>query len=149
AGGRGGAAAGVAGQQVGTGGGIRRGGGSVPTPACLIAGGETTVTVRGKGRGGRCQEVALAAALALRDQRDIVLLAAGTDGSDGPTDAAGAIVDSGSAERARRHDADPVLGLEANNSNGVPGCSEALLGTGPTNTNLLDLYVVLVGASAS
>ena len=91
----------------------------------------------------------MAAALALRDQRDIVLLAAGTDGSDGPTDAAGAIVDSGSAERARRHDADPVLGLEANNSNGVLGCSEDLLVTGPTNTNLLDLYVVLVGASAS
>ena len=127
---------------------IREGRGPAPAPACLIAGGETTVTVRGKGRGGRCQEMALGAALALRDQRDIVLLAAGTDGSDGPTDAAGAIVDSGSAERARRHDADPVLGLEANNSNGVLGCSEDLLVTGPTNTNLLDLYLVLVGTSS-
>ncbi len=128
---------------------IRAGRGPVSAPGCLIAGGETTVTVHGKGRGGRCQEVALASALALQDQRDIVLLAAGTDGSDGPTDAAGAIVDGGSAERARRHGAEPVLGLEANDSNRVLGCSGDLLVTGPTNTNLLDLYLVLVGASSS
>ena len=127
---------------------IREGRGPVAAPACLIAGGETTVTVRGKGKGGRCQEVALAAALELRNQRDIVLLAAGTDGSDGPTDAAGAIVDGESAERARRQDADPVRGLEENDSNRVLGSSGDLLVTGPTNTNLLDLYLVLVGASS-
>ena len=128
---------------------IRASRGPVAAPTCLIAGGETTVMVRGNGRGGRCQEAALAAALSLQDQRDIVLLAAGTDGSDGPTDAAGAIVDGGSAERARRHGADPVLGLEANDSNRVLGCSGDLLVTGPTNTNLLDLYLVLVDASSS
>ena len=127
---------------------IREGRGPVAAPACLIAGGETTVTVRGKGKGGRCQEVALAAALELRNQRDIVLLAAGTDGSDGPTDAAGAIVDGESAERARRQGADPVRGLEENDSNRVLGSSGDLLVTGPTNTNLLDLYLVLVGASS-
>src|SRR5262249_57112060 len=59
-------------------------------PACLIAGGETTVTVRGSGKGGRCQEFALAAALELDPSDRITILAAGTDGTDGPTDAAGA-----------------------------------------------------------
>jgi len=138
----------VAGQLVGHGQGIRTGRGPVPTPACLIAGGETTVTIRGKGKGGRCQEVALAAALELRNQRDIVLLAAGTDGSDGPTDAAGAIVDGESAERARRQGADPVHGLEENDSNRTLRSSGDLLVTGPTNTNLLDLYLLLVGTSS-
>ena len=138
----------VAGQLVGHGQAIRTGRGPVPTPACLIAGGETTVTIRGKGKGGRCQEEALAAALELRNQRDIVLLAAGTDGSDGPTDAAGAIVDGESAERARRHGAEPVRGLEENDSNRILGSSGDLLVTGPTNTNLLDLYLVLVGTSS-
>ena len=139
----------VAGQLIAQGQAIRAGQGPERAPACLIAGGETTVTIRGKGKGGRCQEVALAAALALRSQQDIVLLAAGTDGSDGPTDAAGAIVDGESAERARRHGADPSLGLEENDSNRVLGFSGDLLLTGPTNTNLLDLYLVLVGASSS
>ena len=90
----------------------------------------------------------LAAALRLRDQHDIVLLAAGTDGSDGPTDAAGAIVDGESAERAHRHGADPGRGLEENDSNRVLGASGDLLVTGPTNTNLLDLYLVLVDTSS-
>jgi len=128
---------------------IRAGRGPVPAPACLVAGGETTVTVHGKGKGGRCQEAALAAALALRDQNDIVLLAAGTDGSDGPTDAAGAIVDRGSAERGRRRGVDPARGLEENDSNRILDASGDLLVTGPTNTNLLDLYLVLVGAPSS
>ena len=128
---------------------IRAGRGPVPAPACLVAGGETTVTVHGKGKGGRCQEAALAAALALRDQNDIVLLAAGTDGSDGPTDAAGAIVDRGSAERGRRRGVDPARGLEENDSNRILDASGDLLVTGPTNTNLLDLYLVLAGAPSS
>jgi hydroxypyruvate reductase len=71
-------------------------------PACLVAGGETTVTVRGKGRGGRCQEFALAAALELRPSDRITILAAGTDGTDGPTDATGAIVDGASIGRPAR-----------------------------------------------
>src|SRR2546425_4767418 len=68
-------------------------------PACLVAGGETTVTVKGGGRGGRCQEFALAAALSMRSGGPVTVLAAGTDGTDGPTDAAGAIVDGGSLDR--------------------------------------------------
>ncbi len=85
----------------------RPGRGRSPPPACLIAGGEITVTVRGAGRGGRCQELALAAALALDGVAGAALLAAGTDGSDGPTDAAGAIVDGGTAARARAQGARP------------------------------------------
>src|SRR5262249_47483669 len=77
-------------------------GGLVPTrPVCLIAGGETTVTIRGRGLGGRCQEFALAIVPELASTRDVVVLAAGTDGSDGPTDAAGAVVDPTTLERAR------------------------------------------------
>ncbi|HEX6211403.1 MAG TPA: DUF4147 domain-containing protein, partial [Methylomirabilota bacterium] len=72
---------------------------AMSAPACLIAGGETTVTVRGSGRGGRCQEFALAAALQLAEDEDLVVLAAGTDGTDGPTDAAGGIVDAGTVAR--------------------------------------------------
>jgi len=139
----------VAGRLIEQGQAIRAGRGPVAAPACLIAGGETTVTIHGKGKGGRCQELALAAALALSDQRDMVLLAAGTDGSDGPTDVAGAIVDGDSVRRARQRGADPILGLEANDSNHVLDGSGDLLVTGPTNTNLLDLYLVLVGAPSS
>lgn len=128
---------------------IRTGRGPVAAPACVIAGGETTVTIRGKGSGGRCQEFALAAALGLENQQDVVILAAGTDGSDGPTDAAGAIVDGESAQRARRHGADPARGLEDNDSNHVLGRSADLVVTGPTNTNLLDLYMLLVGGSST
>ena len=71
-----------------------------PTPFCLIAGGETTVTLRGDGRGGRNQELALAAGVALSGSPGVALLAAGTDGTDGPTDAAGAYVDGGTLRRA-------------------------------------------------
>ena len=81
---------------------LARLGAALPEPArpiCLIAGGETTVTLRGEGRGGRSQELALAAALALEGVEEVSLLAAGTDGSDGPTDAAGAFVDGWTIER--------------------------------------------------
>jgi glycerate 2-kinase len=124
---------------------IRAGRGPVSPPACLIAGGETTVTVRGPGQGGRCQELALAAALAMDGQRDIAVLAAGTDGTDGPTDAAGAIVDGDSAGRARARGLDPEARLADNDSYPVLAALGDLLTTGPTNTNLLDLYLVLVG----
>jgi len=109
-------------------------------PACLIAGGETTVVVRGRGRGGRCQELALAAALELRPDDDLVVLAAGTDGTDGPTDAAGAVVDR---DTVRRGGDDPRRHLDANDSYAYLTRSGDLLVTGPTNTNLLDLYLVL------
>jgi hydroxypyruvate reductase len=116
-------------------------------PAALIAGGETTVTVVGEGRGGRCQEVALAAALAIRASDEMTMMAAGTDGTDGPTDAAGAIVDSGTVARAQAVGLDAECALARNDSYALLAASEDLLRSGPTNTNLLDLYVVLHGAS--
>ncbi|MBI2156506.1 MAG: DUF4147 domain-containing protein, partial [Candidatus Rokubacteria bacterium] len=108
-------------------------------PACLIAAGETTVTVRGPGRGGRCQELALAAALDLRPGERLTVLAAGTDGTDGPTGAAGAIVDATSVPRGAAAGADARRALDDNDAHAFLGASGDLLVTGPTNTNLLDL----------
>jgi hydroxypyruvate reductase len=124
--------------------GIREGRGPVAAPACVIAAGETTVTVQGRGRGGRCQEFALAAALAMDGADGMVALAAGTDGTDGPTEAAGGIVDGESARRARALGQDPRARLEDNDSNPLLAALGDLVTTGPTNTNLLDLYLLLV-----
>jgi hydroxypyruvate reductase len=112
-------------------------------PACLIAAGETTVTVRGRGRGGRCQELALAASLALEPGDDLVVLAAGTDGTDGPTEAAGAVVDGSTAGRGAAAGLDPRAALDDNDAHTFLAATGDLLVTGPTNTNLLDLYLVL------
>ena len=112
-------------------------------PACLVAGGETTVTVKGRGKGGRCQEFALAAALELRPGDGFTVLAAGTDGTDGPTDAAGAIVDGETVGRGRAAGADPERALDDNDAHRFLRASGDLLVSGPTNTNLLDLYVLL------
>ncbi len=125
---------------------IKAGRGPIAAPACLIAGGETTVTVKGKGQGGRCQEFALAAALAMDGMGDVVVLAAGTDGTDGPTDAAGAIADGQSAARARAQGLDPATRLAENDSYSIFASLGDLVVTGPTNTNLLDLYVAVVGS---
>ena len=112
-------------------------------PACLIAGGETTVTVRGPGKGGRCQEFALAAALELEPTDRITILAAGTDGTDGPTDATGAIVDAGSIARGSAAGADARRALADNDAYRFLRASDDLLVSGPTRTNLLDLYVAV------
>ena len=117
----------------------------VGPPGCLIAGGETTVTVRGSGLGGRCQEFALAAALALQGMEDVVVLAAGTDGRDGPTDAAGAIADRETVARGERRNLDAHASLEGNDSYRFFSALGDLVTTGPTNTNLMDLYLLLVG----
>ncbi len=113
-------------------------------PACCIAGGETTVTIRGDGRGGRNLEAALAAAIALNGRRDIALATLATDGVDGPTDAAGAIVTGETVERARRLEMEPVQYLEHNNSYPFFAALEDLILTGPTGTNVNDLWVGLV-----
>jgi len=110
----------------------------------LAAGGETTVTVRGPGRGGRCQELALAAALGLEGARGITLLAAGTDGSDGPTDAAGAFADPGSVARGRAAGRNAAADLEANDAYAFFAAEGGLLRTGPTLTNALDLVLVAI-----
>lgn len=111
---------------------------------CLIAGGETTVTVRGAGRGGRNQELALAAALELVGCDGLALLAAGTDGSDGPTDAAGAHADGGSVARGRAVGRDAAADLADNDSHGFFTAEGGLLVTGPTGTNVMDLALLRV-----
>jgi glycerate 2-kinase len=116
---------------------------ALPGPAALIAAGETTVTVRGGGRGGRCQEFALAAALALEAGESLVVLAAGTDGTDGPTDAAGGLVDAATVTRGRAAGMDAARALADNDAHAFLTAAGACLTTGPTNTNLLDLYLIL------
>jgi glycerate 2-kinase len=116
-----------------------------PPPACLVLGGETTVTVRGAGKGGRNQELALAAALALEGMPGICLMALATDGTDGPTDAAGAVVDGETIPLARRLGLNPDAALVANDANPFLEATGALLRLGPTGTNVSDLVVVLIG----
>jgi glycerate 2-kinase len=114
-------------------------------PACLIAGGETTVTVRGRGAGGRCQEFALALVPELSTMRSVIVLAAGTDGSDGPTTAAGAVADVTSLERARDIGLDARRALAENDSHPFFAALGDLVVTGPTGSNLMDVYLGLVG----
>ncbi len=123
---------------------IRVYGEPLPAPACLIWGGETTVTVRGRGKGGRNQELALAASLALEGLPGVGLLALATDGTDGPTDAAGAMVDGETAQRARAAGWDPAAALADNNAYPVLEAAGALWRSGPTGTNVNDLMVLLV-----
>ena len=113
-------------------------------PACLIAGGETTVTVRGQGKGGRCQEFALAAAMAMAEWSDAVMAAFGTDGTDGPTDAAGAMADGTTISRALSLGLSPRRALETNDAYPFFSALGDLIVTGPTNTNVNDLYVALI-----
>src|SRR5439155_16132558 len=88
----------------------------MPRPACLVLGGETTVTVRGAGRGGRNQELALAAAFPIQGLPDVLIASLATDGTDGPTDAAGAIVDGTTLARAGREGVYPRAALEGNDA---------------------------------
>jgi len=116
---------------------------ALPPRSCLIAGGETTVTVRGRGRGGRCQEFALAAALQLRRDDRVIVLAAGTDGTDGPTDAAGGTADAETVARGERAGQTARRALDDNDAYTFLSAAGDLVVSGPTNTNLLDLYLLL------
>lgn len=120
-------------------------GNPVPSPACLLSGGETTVTVKGKGKGGRNQEFALAAALEIDGLRDSVVLSAGTDGTDGPTDAAGAIATGETIRRARQRGLDPAKHLAENDAYPFFDALGNLVKTGPTGTNVMDIHVLLSG----
>ncbi|MBJ6725669.1 glycerate kinase type-2 family protein [Geomesophilobacter sediminis] len=111
---------------------------------CLVSGGETTVTVVGKGKGGRNQELALAFALEVAGEGGITLLSAGTDGIDGPTDAAGAIVDGATVARAGRGAMDPAARLAGNDAYPFLEKAGALFKCGPTGTNVMDLQLILV-----
>ncbi len=131
--------------------GLRDAGVSDPprdVPVCVIASGETTVHVRGSGRGGRNQEFALAAIPVLESLPPsgaaVVVASAGTDGIDGPTDAAGAIVDSSSGARARRAGLEWAAALASNGSYDFFAPLEDLLVWGPTGTNVGDVHIMLI-----
>lgn len=113
-------------------------------PVAVITGGETTVQVVRGGLGGRSQQLALAAALALAGRPGVVL-AAGTDGVDGPTDAAGALVDGETARRLRVAGVDPAVALAATDSHRALDAVGALVRTGPTGTNVADVALALRG----
>jgi hydroxypyruvate reductase len=115
---------------------------NIPAPGWIIAGGETSVTLsEPRAPGGRCQELALAAAQELRGEHGVALLAAGTDGRDGTTDAAGAIVDGATWERIRTAGIDPAAALASHRANEALARADALVRTGPTGTNVMDLVV--------
>jgi len=117
----------------------------VKPPACLIAGGEPTVTVRGKGLGGRNMELALAVALEIKGLPKTVFLSAGTDGTDGPTEAAGAIVDGRTWDQAREKGIPLEKKLENNDSYHFFQEAGGLVITGPTGTNVMDVHILLIG----
>lgn len=116
----------------------------VARPACIIAGGETTVTLQGTGKGGRNMELALAAATALRGAPGAAVAALATDGTDGPTDAAGAVVSSATVDRAHELGLNPSDYLRRSDSYHFFEQLGTLLVTGPTNTNVNDLTFVFV-----
>ena len=119
-------------------------GNPIPRPACIISGGETTVTVKGYGLGGRNQEFALAGALEISGPEKVVILSGGTDGTDGPTDASGALADHTTIDRARLMGLDAKAHLENNDAYPFLQSLGDLLITGPTHTNVMDVRIVLV-----
>lgn len=116
----------------------------VERPACVVAGGETIVTLQGTGKGGRNMELALAAGIAIHGLEDTIIASLATDGTDGPTDAAGALVDGTTVERATRLGMDPWDYLRRSDSYHFFEPLGDLLVTGPTNTNVNDLVFVFV-----
>lgn len=122
---------------------IRASGRPMRPPACIISGGETTVTIRGNGKGGRNQEFALAAAIDLDGLKNVAILSAGTDGSDGPTDAAGAVVTGETLARARKLGLNGPAFLANNDSYRFFEAVGGLIKTGPTNTNVMDVRLVV------
>jgi glycerate 2-kinase len=116
----------------------------IALPACVLAGGEPTVTIRGQGKGGRNQELALACAISIDGWDRIALLSAGTDGTDGPTDAAGAIVSGVTCQDARQKGLDPYAYLASNDSYSFFESLGDLVKTGPTRTNVMDIICMLV-----
>jgi len=119
-------------------------GNPIPRPACILSGGETTVTIKGKGLGGRNQEFVLAGALEISGIEKVVLLSGGTDGSDGPTDATGAVADHTTVQRAESLGLDPNFYLDHNDAYPFFVKLGDLLITGPTHTNVMDVRVILV-----
>ncbi len=125
---------------------VHRSGRPAAVPACILSGGETTVTIVGSGKGGRNMEMALAAAIELEGKPGVVFLSAGTDGTDGPTDAAGAFADGEMVERARAKGLPARRFLADNDSYHFFRETEDLFITGPTGTNVMDLQIMLCHA---
>jgi len=117
----------------------------IKRPVALLAGGETTVSVHGQGSGGRCQEFTLALAMEVAGLKKVTVFAFGTDGSDGATDAAGAVADSGTVERAHALGLQPQRFLDQNDSHTFFHTMAQTIQTGPTRTNVTDLYCALIG----
>ncbi len=126
---------------------ILKSGNPLPPPACIISGGETTVTIRGRGRGGRNQEFVLQAALEIAGWKGAAVFSAGTDGTDGPTEAAGAWADWKTVERAKELGLDPEAFLLDNDSYHFFKALGDLVITGPTGTNVMDLRILLASSS--
>lgn len=122
----------------------RKEGDPLPAPACLVLGGETTVTLAAPGQGGRNQELALSAAQGIAGLPGTAIMALATDGSDGPTDAAGAIVDGQTWDIICQHGRNPAADLSQHNSFTALQAADALMFTGPTGTNVNDLLVILI-----
>lgn len=120
---------------------VNKTGNPIKKPACIISGGETTVTIRGKGLGGRNQEFVLAAAMDIEGIDNLVVLSAGTDG---PTDAAGAIADGETINRAKQLKLDALKYLQNNDSYHYFEKLNDLIKPGPTNTNVMDIRIVLI-----
>jgi len=127
---------------------VGRSGNPIPAPACILAAGETTVAVRGSGQGGRNQEMALAWAMSMASRRSLppmCFASVATDGTDGPTDAAGGLVDPETCERAVAIGLNPAKFLQENDSYHFLTATGDLIVTGPTQTNLMDIQILLVG----
>ena len=116
----------------------------ISRPACLLSGGETTVKIKGKGIGGRNQELALSAAIQIEDLPDVVLLSCGTDGNDGPTDATGAIIDGKTVAEGIALGNSATQFLANNNSYSFFSDINRLIKTGPTGTNVMDVQIILI-----
>jgi glycerate 2-kinase len=123
---------------------VRSSGNPLAAPACILCGGETTVTIQGEGKGGRNQEFALASAMIIAGMDNVLVLSGGTDGTDGPTDAAGAIADGRTVARARAKGLDSLDYLRRNDAYHFFQPLDDLIITGPTRTNVSDVYMLLI-----
>ena len=124
---------------------IEKTGNPLPAPAAIIGGGETTVTIKGTGMGGRNQEMALAASLWLKGKKNVAFISGGTDGTDGPTDAAGGVVDGDTVAELTAKGLKAEEFLANNDSYNALKAVNGLIMTGPTGTNVMDIQVLLVG----
>ena len=122
---------------------IQKDGLPLKPPCAILCGGETIVRITGKGKGGRNQELALSAAESIAGMEGVVVAAAGSDGTDGPTDAAGGIVDGNTKSILERKGISIPAVLAENDSNHALAKADALLVTGPTGTNVNDIYLLL------